>query len=105
MLLRSQHLRHDVCHVVVGGNVGEFQLLSGMKVPAVVELHIDVLVPAFPVSSCLDVLQCAIGISADGERTSEFPNNIRVKLGKPLGFSSGFRASDVFGFRDGECYH
>ena len=70
-----------------------------------VELHVDVLVPAFPVSSCLDVLQSAIGIGADGERTSEFPDNVCVKLGKPLGFSSSFRASDVFGFCGGECYH
>jgi len=90
MLLRSQRLRHDVCQVVIGGNVGEFQLSSGVKVPAVVELHVDVFAPALPVSSCLDVLQCAIGIGADGERTSEFPNNVCVKLGKPLGFSSGF---------------
>ena len=105
MLLRSQRLRHDVCQIVVGGNVGEFQLSSSVKVSAMVELHVDVLVPAFPVSSCLDVLQCAIGIGADGERTSESPNNVHVKLGKPLGFSSGFRASDVFGFRGGECYH
>jgi len=75
--------------------------LSGVKVPAVVELHIDVLVPAFPVSSYLDVLQYTIGIGADRERTSEFPGNVCVKLGKPLGFSSGFRASDVFGFRGG----
>ena len=51
MLLRSQRFRHDVRQVVVGGDVGELQLSSGMKVPAVVELHIDVLVPAFPVSS------------------------------------------------------
>jgi len=105
MLLRSQRLRHDVCQVVIGGNVGEFQLSSGVKVPAVVELHIDVLVPAFPVSSCLDVLQCAIGIGADWERTSAFPDNICEKLGKPVGFSNGFRTSDIFGFRGGECYH
>jgi len=48
MLLRSLRLRHDVCQVVVGGNIGEFQFSSGVKVPAVVELHVDVLVPAFP---------------------------------------------------------
>jgi len=76
-----------------------------MKVPAVVELHINVLVPAFPISSCLDVLQYAIRISVDGERTSEIPNNIRVMIGKALGFLSGFQASDVFGICGGECYH
>jgi len=86
MLLRSQHLRQNVCQVVIGGHVGEFQLSSGVKVPAVVELHVDVLVPAFPLSGCLDVLQCAIGIGADRERTSRFPDNVRLKLGKPLGF-------------------
>jgi len=59
----------------------------------------------FPYPAAWMFLQCAIGIGADRERTSEFPNNVRVKLGKPLGFSCGFRASDVFGFRGGECYH
>jgi len=73
MLLRSQRLRHDVCQVVVGGNVGEFQLSSGVKTPAVVGLHINVLVPAFPVSSCLDVLQYAIRIGADGRGHPSFP--------------------------------
>ena len=28
-----------------------------------------------------------------------------MKLSKPLSFSSGFRASNVFGFRGGEYYH
>ena len=84
MLLRSQRLRHDVCKVVVGGNVGEFQLSSCVTVPSVVELHIDVLVPAFPVSSCLDILLCAIELGADGERTSEFPDNsIRKTILRP----------------------
>jgi len=90
MLLRSQHLRHDVYQVVVGGNVREFQLSSGVKVPAVVDLQFNVFVPALPVSSCLDVLQHAIGIGTDRERTSEFPNNVHVEFGKPLGFSSSF---------------
>jgi len=90
MLIRSQRLRHDVCQVVIGGNVGEFLLSSGVKVPVVVELHINVFVPALPISSCLDFLQCAIGISTDRERTSKFPNNVHVKLGKPLDFSSDF---------------
>jgi len=105
MLLRSQCLHQDVCQVVIGGNVGEFQLSSGVKFPEVVELHINVLVPAFPISSYLDVLQCAIGIGTDGEKTSEFSDNICMKLGKPLGFSSGLRASNVLGFHGGECYH
>jgi hypothetical protein len=105
MLLRSQRLRHDVCQVVVCGNVGEFQLSSGVKVPAVVELHIDVFVPALPVSSCLDVLQRAIGVGADGERGSEISDDILVELGKPLSFPNGFGAGDLFGFRSGECYH
>jgi len=36
----------------------------------------------FPdVSSWLDVIQYAIGISADKERTSEFPDNVCVELG------------------------
>ena len=100
MLLRSQHLYHDICQVV-GRNIGEFQFLTGVKVSAVVELHIDVLVPNFPVSSWLDVIQYVIGISADKERTSEFPDNVCVELGKPLGFSSSFWASDVFGFHGG----
>jgi len=99
MLLRFQYLHYDICQVVIGRNVAEFQFSSGVKVPAVVELHIDVLVPAFPISSCLDDLQCTIGIGVDGERISisvdgerifEFPDDVRVKLGKPLGFSSGF---------------
>jgi len=64
--------------------------MSGIKVPAVVELHIDVLVSAFSIASCVDVLQYTIGIGADRERTSEFPDNVCVKLGKPLDFSSGF---------------
>jgi len=38
-------------------------------------------------------------------RTSEFPDYVHVELGKPLGFLSSFRASDVFSFRGGECYH
>jgi len=67
------------------------------------ELHINVFVPALPVSSCLDVLQRTIGIGANRE-TFEFPDNVRVKLGKPLGFSSVFRASDVFGFRASDIF-
>jgi hypothetical protein len=83
MLLRSQRLRHDVCQVVIGGDIGEFQLSSGVKVPAVVEVHIEVFVPALPVSSCLDVFQRAIGVRTDGARGSEIPVEILVEISKP----------------------